>query len=311
MSRVLITGGAGFIGSHLADRLVDLGHEVIVLDDFSLGREENLAGVIKQIRIVRGSVLDLAALAEAVGKVEVIFHLAALISSHDSLLEPDEYSRVNLGGVLRVLEFIRSQNPRPRLVFASSSTVYGLQQTEVCGEMDLPAPATVYALTKLAGEHLLAMYGERDQFSHCSVRLFNVYGPRQNPNHPYANVTCKFSYAAATDHRVKLYGTGENTRDFIFVDDVVDALVRVSTSTPKRLYNVGTGIATSIRSLLETVERVSGTRLEVEQQPAWPNDIRAIRADSSRILSELKLSARVSLEDGLARTVGFFRQPAR
>ena len=311
MARILITGGAGFIGSHLCDRLVGLGHEVVVLDDLSLGREENLAAVARRVRLLRGSVLDLPRLAAEVGPVSVIYHLAALISSHDSLLEPDEYLRVNVGGVLRLLDFARSLTPRPRLVFASSSTVYGLQAQPTCSEALVPAPATTYALSKLAGEHLLAMYRERDGFEHCSLRLFNVYGPRQNPRHPYANVTCKFAHAAATDRRVKLYGTGENTRDFVHVDDVVEAFVRAGEPTPSRLYNVGTGVDTSIRSLLGVVERVSGVRLEVEQLPPWPNDIRTIRADASRLQAELGLVARTPLDRGLAETVDFFRRNPR
>lgn len=311
MAKVLVTGGAGFIGSHLCDRLVERGNEVVVLDDFSLGREENLRQVAGRVRVVRGSVLDVAQHAKALEDVALIYHLAALISSHDSLKTPDEYTQVNIGGLLRLLDVARTLTPRPKVVFASSSTVYGIRAEPTCRETDVPAPANVYALTKLAGEHLLSMYQERDGYEFCCLRLFNVYGPRQNPHHPYANVTCKFAHAAAGDRKVKLYGTGENTRDFVFIDDVVAAFLRAGEPTPSRLYNVGTGKDASIHSLLATVEQVSGVKLEVERLPAWSNDIKAIRADVSRAANELKIEARVGLSDGLAQTVEYFRKTPR
>lgn len=311
MARVLVTGGAGFIGSHLCDRLVERGHEVVVLDDFSLGREENLTQLADRVKVVRASVRDIAKHADALKGVTLIYHLAALISSHDSLKTPDEYTDVNIGGLLRLLDVARTLSPRPRIVFASSSTVYGIRAEPTCRETDVPAPANVYALTKLAGEHLLSMYQERDGFEFCCLRLFNVYGPRQNPHHPYANVTCKFAHAAAGDRQVKLYGTGENTRDFVYIDDVVAAFLRAGESTPSRLYNVGTGKDASILSLLSTVEQVSGVKLEVERLPAWSNDIKAIRADVSRAAKELGLEAKVALADGLARTVEYFRNTPR
>lgn len=311
MARVLVTGGAGFIGSHLCDRLVERGHEVVVLDDFSLGREDNLAAVAGRVQVIRASINDIGRHAQALKGVTLIYHLAALISSHDSLKTPDDYTNVNIGGLLRLLDVARELTPRPKIVFASSSTVYGIRAEATCRETDVPAPATVYALTKLAGEHLLSMYQERDGYEFCCLRLFNVYGPRQNPHHPYANVTCKFSHAAASDRKVKLYGTGENTRDFVFIDDVVRAFLRAAEPTRSRVYNVGTGRDSSIKSLLETVERVSGVKLEVERLPAWSNDIKAIRADVSRLEQELGLSGQVQLDEGLKRTVDFFRQNPR
>lgn len=311
MAKVLVTGGAGFIGSHLCDALVARGDEVVVLDDFSLGREENLVGVASRIKVLRASILDVGKFAKELDGVSVVYHLAALISSHDSLTEPDEYLRVNLGGLLRLLDVVRTMEPRPRLVFASSSTVYGIRSEAVCREADLPAPATVYALSKLAGEQLLGMYRERDGFEHCSLRLFNVYGPRQNPRHPYANVTCKFSHAAATGGGVKLYGTGQNSRDFVYIDDVVRALLRAGSPTPGVVYNVGTGQDTSIISLLAMVEQVAGAQLDVERCAPWTNDIKAIRAEVGALASELGIKAQVGLEEGLKRTVEFFRLTAR
>lgn len=306
MAKILITGGAGFIGSHLADVLVARGDEVVVLDDLSLGKRENLAQLEGRIEFIKDDVANLAAHATKLSGVTRIVHLAALISGYDSLSQPDAYVKANITALLRVLEFAKTR-PGARIVFASSSTVYGNADGALCVETMLPAPVTLYALTKLAGEHLLEMYRGLYGYEYCALRLFNVYGPRQNPHHPYANVTCKFSHAAAGEGRVKLYGTGEQTRDFVAVDDVVRAMVRALEPTPSRLYNVGTGKDFSIKTLLSTVEKVASRKLEVEQLPPWSNDIKAIRADVKRAKQELGLEAQTSLEEGLRRTVEFFR----
>lgn len=306
MARVLVTGGAGFIGSHLVDRLVARGDEVVVVDDLSTGFEANLAASRSRVTFIRDRVENIAAHAAELGPLTHIVHLAAMISSHDSLKSPDLYLDANLKGLLRVLELSRHLG-RPRVVFASSSTVYGVRTEPTCREQDLPAPFNVYALTKLAGEHLLAMYQDLLGYDFCVLRLFNVYGPRQNPNHAYANVTCKFAHAAAKGLPVTMYGDGHQTRDFVFVADVVSAFVRALEPTQSKLYNVGTGQDASIAMMLETVQRVSGTQLKVDRQPPWTNDIRAIRADVSRLRSEFRLPPLTELAVGLARTWEYFR----
>jgi UDP-glucose 4-epimerase len=166
----------------------------------------------------------------------------------------------------------------------------------------------MYALSKLTGEHTLRLYSELHGFDYVCLRLFNVYGPRQSPDHAYANVTCKFSYAAATGGGVRLYGDGEQSRDFVFVDDVVKALMLVSEPGSRhKIYNVGTGADASINTLLREAERLGGGKLAVEQHAAWANDIRVIRADVSRLEQEFGYRPEVKLADGLARTVEYFR----
>lgn len=305
MARVLVTGGAGFIGSHLVDRLVARGDEVVVVDDLSTGFEANLTASRPRVTFIRDRVENIAAHVAELGPLTHIVHLAAMISSHDSLKSPDVYLDANLKGLLRVLELSRHLR-RPRVVFASSSTVYGVRTEPTCREQDVPAPFNVYALTKLAGEHLLAMYRELLGYDFCVLRLFNVYGPRQNPSHAYANVTCKFAHAAAKRLPVTLYGDGQQTRDFVFVDDVVSAFLRALEPTPSTLYNIGTGQDVSIATMLETVQQVSGVKLVVDRQPPWTNDIKAIRADVSRAQRELALTAATSLPMGLTRTWKFF-----
>jgi UDP-glucose 4-epimerase len=304
-----VTGGAGFIGSHLVSRLAALGHEVVVLDDLSWGAEQNLPKV-RGVEFIHDDVRNVAAHAGRLTTVTRVFHLAALISGYDSLKEPEAYVATNIVGLTRVIEFCRKL-ARPRLVFASTSGVYGNSDAQTRRETDAPQPATVYALTKLAGEHLLDMYRDQVGYDDVSLRLFNVYGPRQNPDHPYANVTCKFAKAAALNEPVKLYGDGTQTRDFVYVDDVVDVMLAVSEkSTRRRVYNVGTGVDTSIASLLETVQRLAGAKLAIEQCPPWPNDIQTIRADVTRLRDDLGWEPKASLSTGLAHTIEFFRERA-
>jgi len=211
MSKYLVTGGAGFIGSHLVEALVAAGHEVVVLDNFCSGKRENLAAAPDNVHLIEGDVRSTAAHAEAIGSVDGIIHLAALISGYDSLADPDSYEDVNIRGLHRVIEYAAANGVK-RIVFASSSTVYGNREGITLTEDVPPEPLTVYALTKLTGEHLLRLYGDIHGFTHCSLRLFNVYGPRQATDHPYANVSCKFSHAAANALPVKLFGDGEQDR---------------------------------------------------------------------------------------------------
>jgi nucleoside-diphosphate-sugar epimerase len=211
-------------------------------------------------------------------------------------------------GTLRVIETAARIGAR-RIVLASSSTVYGNAPEPDRSETLVPEPLTPYALSKLAAEHLLNIYAPLKNLSHVSLRLFNVYGPRQNPNHPYANVTCKVAHAATTPAPViDLYGDGHQTRDFVYVGDVVDAFMAVAFDSKRALYNVGSGASHSISDVIAMVERVSGARLSRRQLPPWPNDIRSIRADIRRLATDHGYAPAVSLEQGLARTVAYFRE---
>ncbi|HEX6604393.1 MAG TPA: NAD-dependent epimerase/dehydratase family protein [Sphingomicrobium sp.] len=305
----LVTGGAGFIGSHLCDALLGDGHQVVVVDDLRSGHRSNLPEANGALKLIEGDVRDLPRIAPEIGPVDAIVHLAALISGYDSLAAPDDYVSVNVDGLLRVIQFA-AERKVPRIVFASSSTVYGDQQAIPLSETTPPQPLTVYALTKLAGEHLLRLYSAMHGFTHCSLRLFNVYGPRQATDHPYANVTCKFSHAAANGLPVKLYGDGRQSRDFVYVADVVRAFLAVLEGSQREVYNVGTGETARIKDLIAELGGIVGRALEVEQCAPWPNDIRSIRADTSRFETEFGFRPQVPLSEGLRQTVEFFREEA-
>ena len=302
----LVTGGAGFIGSHLCDALLADGHRIVVLDNFCSGKRQNLAGINGDLTLIEGDIRSIADHAAEIGHVDTIVHLAALISGYDSLSDPDAYEDVNLRGLQRTIDFAVEAGVK-RIIFASSSTVYGNQEGIALSETTLPDPLTVYALTKLAGEHLLRLYGQMHDFSYCSLRLFNVYGPRQATDHPYANVTCKFSHAAANGLPVKLYGDGEQSRDFVYVGDVVRAFLAVLDDSSQSLYNVGTGSVARINDLLNELGEIGGAPLVTEQCDPWVNDIRSIQADPSRFAAEFGFRPETSLRDGLDRTVAFFR----
>jgi UDP-glucose 4-epimerase len=300
-----VTGGAGFIGSHLCDALSGAGHELAILDNFSSGKRENLAALQGRVEIVEGDVAS-GGLDRVQGQFDAIIHLAALISGYDSLLDPDAYVTANISGVLRVIDFAAARKVG-RIVFASSSTVYGDTGMQEINEDIVPRPVTVYAASKLAGEHLLSMYGRMHGFSHCSLRFFNVYGPRQAVDHPYANVTCKFSFAAANSAPIKLYGDGDQTRDFVFVDDVVRALQLVLMDSPSICYNIGTGTETSINDLIGTLQDLTGGELQISKEAPWPNDVRRVAANLDLAQRELGFEPAVSLAEGLSRTVASFR----
>lgn len=308
MRRILVTGGAGFIGSHIVDKLLEIGHQVFVIDDLSSGKKENLPTNNQNLFFIEDSILNIKNYAKFFGKIDCFYHLAALISSYDSLQQPDYYLKCNINGLLRVLEYIRDYNPGTRIIFSSSSTVYGQQFSNKISEKAMPNPLTIYALSKLSGEHILAIYSELYNFDYLCLRLFNVYGPRQSIDHPYANVTCKFSHAAAMGKSIKLYGDGDQTRDLIFIDDVVRAFLKADMYTSDKIINVGTGEETSINTLISTLENFTGKPFNIEQLPAWSNDIRRIRADISRLNNILDVVPLASLGEGLARTVEWFRQ---
>ena len=302
MQLALVTGGAGFIGSHVVDELLEHGWRVRVLDDFSSGVLENLACVADRIEIVRGDVCDGDAVEAAVAGVEVIFHQAAIASVARSIAEPVHSHRVNLGGTLRVLEAACRHGCR-RVVFASSSAVYGDGSPPPLHESDPVAPVSPYAVQKLAAEHYLDVYAGIHGVETVALRYFNVYGERQDPDSDYAAVVPIFVAAARRGEPLRIYGDGEQTRDFIHVSDVARAnrLAADASDVSGHCFNVASGRGMRVNDLVSVLGAAFGRVLEVVREPARPGDIRQSRADVGGACKELGFEPFVDLETGIRR----------
>ena len=303
----LVTGGAGFIGSHLVEGLLGAGWRVRVLDDFSSGFEENLAAVREQIELRHGDVRDPATLAGAVAGTDVIFHQAAVASVPRSVEEPFETHDVNLTGSVRLLESARRARVR-RVVFAASAAIYG-EGGELPKHADMPPrPASPYALQKLAGESYCALFSCFHGLETVALRYFNVYGPRQNPGSAYASVIPLFVRACFKREPARIYGDGEQTRDFVYVGDVVRAnlLAADAPDASGATLNVATGRGTSVNELLAALQEISGVDLPPQRLPQRAGDVLHSLAAVGRARELLGFEASVSLSDGLRATVESF-----
>ncbi|UCD74534.1 MAG: NAD-dependent epimerase/dehydratase family protein [Phycisphaerales bacterium] len=272
---ILVTGGAGFIGSHLTEALVNHGAEVCVLDDLSSGREENLQPVAGRIRFVRGSILDPAVMKEAAGGAELVFHLAALTSVPGSVDDPALYYEVNATGTLRVLEAARSCGTR-RVVFSASSSAYGDAGGERKVETARPQPQSPYAVAKCAGEHLLAAYAHCYDLSTISLRYFNIFGPRQRPDSPYAAVLPRFAEALLQKRKPIIYGDGSQTRDFTHVANAVHANLLAGSCRKElrgEVVNIACGEAFSVLHLLRSIAEYLGVEPDCEFAPPRVGEI--------------------------------------
>jgi UDP-glucose 4-epimerase len=300
--KALVTGGAGFIGSNLVDRLVADGHEVVVLDNLSTGRRENLAAALPRIDFREGDLRDRTAVADAVQGCEVVFHQAALAAVARSVENPLEVTEVNVGGTLNVLNAARESGAR-RVVFASSSSVYGDTPTLPKVETMTLSPRSPYAASKAAGESYLTAFHATYGLEGVALRYFNVYGPRQDPRSRYAAVVARFLDAARAGRPAVVYGDGRQTRDFTWVGDVVDACVRASSAprAPEGPMNLGGGKRISILDLAAAVGRAAGASIEPMHEPARLGDVRDSLADVRAAAERLGWRPATSLEEGLAR----------
>jgi UDP-glucose 4-epimerase len=308
--RVLVTGGAGFIGSHLVERLAADGREVVVFDNLSTGRAENLSAVRDRVRWMEGDLRDRVAVARAVEGVEVVYHQAALSSVAHSVEDPREVAEVNVGGTLSLLLAARGAGVR-RVVFASSSSVYGDSPDLPKTEAMPPAPRSPYAATKVAGEAWMAAFAGSYGLETVSLRYFNVYGPRQSPRSRYAAVVPCFLEAALEGRRPVVHGDGRQTRDFTFVADVVDAAVRAAEAdpAPEGPVNLGGGRQVSVLDLWAAVARATGARAAPVHDAARPGDVRDSLADLRRARDLLGWSPSTSLDEGIARLAAWSRGP--
>ncbi len=307
--KTCVTGGAGFIGSNLVERLVTDGHEVVVLDDLSTGRLENLSPWRKAITFIQGDLRDPAAVSAATEGCEVVFHQAALASVARSVADPEQVTAVNVGGTLNVLLAARDAGVR-RVVFASSSSVYG--DTPVLPKIEsMPIRAmSPYAASKAAGEAYLSAFASVYDIETVALRYFNVYGPRQAPDSQYAAVVPLFIDAMLAGKSPTIHGDGDQTRDFTYVGDVVEVLMRAATTPqpPAGPCNVGGGKERiSINRLAELIAESTGYDGEIEHTTARVGDVRDSLADTQRLTDWLDWAPCLTLAEGIERTVAAHR----
>lgn len=306
MANFLVTGGAGFIGSHLCRRLAAEGHAVRVLDDLSTGKRENLEGVGVDFR--EGDLRDAQLLAAVVRGVDCVLHQAAIASVAVSVSQPLLEQEVNLVGTLRLLEAARQAGVR-RVVFAGSAAAYGNSSASPKREEMRPEPASPYGLSKVAGEHYCRIYSEVFGLETVCLRYFNVFGPRQDPASPYSGVISLFARRMLRGQPPTIFGDGEQSRDFVYVEDVVQANMLACRAKQARgeIYNIGCGRSTTIAELARQLNRILGTELEPQFAPARPGDVRVSLADISKARARLGYAPAVRFAEGLARTVDWMR----
>src|SRR6266436_7306664 len=304
-SKCLVTGGAGFIGSHLVERLVALGHAVRVVDNLSTGDEANLAGVENDIEFLRGDLCEVEICRRAVAGIEVVFHVAALPSVPRSLKDPWASHAANVNATMRLLEACREAKVA-RIVYSSSSSVYGDTPVLPKTEAVEPLPRSPYAASKLAGEQYVLAFARGGLIEGVALRYFNVFGPRQSPHSAYAAVIPMFFEAVLEGRPAVLFGDGEQTRDFTYVDNVVDANLLAASALTETVSgwvtNVGAGVRTSLLGLLGMVGVVTGHQPVCVKQPPRSGDVRDSLASLERATRLLGYHPKVAIEEGLRRT---------
>lgn len=303
MGLYLVTGGAGFIGSSIAERLLSSGERVRIIDDFSTGRRSNVASLKGEVEVVEGSVTDPALVERVMKDVEVVFHQAAIPSVSRSVDNPVASLNATVMATTVVLEAARRANVR-RLVYAASSSAYGNTAVLPKVETMTPAPLSPYAVGKLAGEQLVRVFAGIHGLEAVCLRYFNVFGPRQDPTSAYAAVIPNFITAAIDGRRPKVFGDGEQTRDFCFIDNVVSANLLAATTSNRltgQTVNIACGERTSLNQLLGWVSEEAGFKLEADYHPDRPGDVRDSLASIEAARELLGYEPKVSAREGLRR----------
>ena len=306
--KVLVTGGAGFIGSHLVDRLVELGHKVVVVDNLGTGRLRNLntAVTFSHTDISTPAVNDLF----AKEKPEIIFHHAAQASVVESLRDPVRDAEVNVLGSLRMVDNAMRHGVKKFIFASTGGAIYGDPQYVPCDEAHPVMPLSPYGLAKHVVERYLDLLHQAKDLNYTALRYANVYGPRQDP-HGEAGVIAIFARLMLEGERPKIFGNGDQERDFVYVSDVVEANLLAVDAPPGSVYNIGTGVSTSVNGLFAILKKALGFRWKPDYQPERGGEVFKISLDYTRAHEKLGWSPRVSLEEGLGKTLEYYRQAVR
>ena len=312
--RFLVTGGAGFIGSHLVEQLVAGGHDVVVLDDFSTGRRENLAAVADRIRLIEGSITDAAVCRRAMADVDCVLHQAAVTSVQGSVAEPTATHQVNATGTLSVLVAARDARVR-RVVYAGSTSAYGNPATLPNSEDHVTRPLSPYAASKLAGEQYCSAFHATYGLETVVLRYFNVFGPRQDPHSQYAAVVPQFIAAALEAEPPTIYGDGNQTRDFVYVANVVHANILAARAPAARVagqvFNVGCAQSVSINDLWDRIQTLTGAPVLPRHVEGRSGEVRNSLASIDKARELVGYEPVVDFDEGLRQTVAHYRADRR
>ena len=309
--KYLVTGGAGFIGSNLVKELVGRGEQVRILDNFSTGRRQNIREFQSDIEIVEGDIREFWVTLDACKGVDFVLHQAALPSVNRSVENPLTSNDVNISGTLTVLECARRQGVK-KLLFASSSSVYGDTPTLPKREDLIPNPLSPYAVSKLTGEYYCRVYANLYDMSAISMRYFNVFGPNQNPDSQYAAVIPKFITSILNDEAPVFFGDGLQSRDFTYIDNVVDAVLTACKAEKVRQgeFNLACGSQYTLRDLVDQLNELIGKNIKAKIAPIRPGDIKHSYADASKLQKEFGIKPIVDFSEGLKKTITFFKREA-
>jgi UDP-glucose 4-epimerase len=304
--RVVITGGAGFIGSNLAKQLYDDGHDVLVIDNLRSGYRKNLLG-LKNVTFIEGSITNEKMVKEELKGKDYVFNFAALVSVPESLEKPEECVDINVKGLLNLLKYSKEYELK-KFVQVSSAAVYGENPIIPKKVKMIPDPKTPYAVTKLDGEYYCNIYNDAFGLKTISLRFFNVYGPKQDPKSQYAAAIPIFIYRALKGEDIIIYGDGEQTRDFIFIDDVISALkLAVQKENINGVFNVANENSISINRLAKEVISLTGSKSKILYEKERPGDIKHSLASITETKEILGFEPKIVLRDGLKKTIEFFK----
>jgi UDP-glucose 4-epimerase len=307
--RFLVTGGAGFIGSNIAEELVKRGYEVRILDNFTTGKMEHVKDFKNKIQIVKGDIQEKKDLKKALKDIDYVFHEAALRSVPRSVDDPLSTNDVNITGTLQLLIACRDAGVK-RVVYASSSSVYGDSKLVPQQETHMASPISPYAVSKYAAENYCQTFAKTFGLETVSLRYFNVFGPRQDPDSKYSAVIPKFIELAVNNKTLEIHGDGKQSRDFTYIQNVVEAniLAALTPGVSGQVFNVACNESHSVLDIARSIEKILGNKLKIEHTPARKGDVRKTCADITKIKKMLKYKPKVNFVDGMQKTFNWFKE---